>query len=85
MIPVGAVVLSELARSRGSLLDRELYENVKKVMEAFGVELSRSEFNKILMTLELRGYIRVEGVKRDARIVHLVRIPHHRPHTRQHG
>ena len=75
MIPVSAIVISELMRCRGSQLDRELYENVRKVVEAFGIELSRSEFNKILMTLELRGYVRVEAVKRESRIVYLVKTP----------
>ncbi len=74
MTPVAVILLSELSRLKGSATDRELYENVKKAAEAVGIEISRSDFTKLLMSLELRGYIRVEGIKKNSRMVHLVKI-----------
>lgn len=73
MTPVAIILLSELSRLKGSATDRELYENVKKAVESVGIDISRSDFTKLLMTLELRGYIRVEGIKRDSRMVHLAK------------
>lgn len=73
MTPVAVILLSELSRLKGSATDRELYENVKKATEAVGIEISRNDFMKLLMTLELRGYIRVEGIKKNSRMVHLVK------------
>lgn len=64
-------ILAELLK-RGTLTERELYESVRKIVESTGGDISRSEFLKMLMTLELRGYIRVEGARR---IVQLVRTP----------
>jgi len=57
------IILAELLR-KGATTERELYESVKKTVESVGGEVSRSEFTKLLMTLELRGYVRVEGARR---------------------
>lgn len=62
------IILSELMR-RGTLTEKELYESVKKIVESMGGEIKRSEFNKLLMTLELRGFIRVEGTKKIVELV----------------
>lgn len=63
------IILSELLR-KSMLTERELYESVKKIVEGMGGELPRNKFNKLLMTLELRGYLRVEGTKRIVQLVH---------------
>jgi hypothetical protein len=62
------IILAELLR-KGATTERELYESVKKAVESMGGEVSRSEFTKLLMTLELRGYIRVEGTRRIVQLV----------------
>jgi hypothetical protein len=62
------IILTELLR-KGATTERELYESVKKAVESMGGEVSRSEFTKLLMTLELRGYIRVEGTRRIVQLV----------------
>lgn len=63
------IVLAELLR-KGTTTERELYESVKKIVESMGGEISKSEFTKLLMKLELRGYLRIEGSRR---IVQLIR------------
>ncbi|MEM0344707.1 MAG: hypothetical protein QXP94_01285 [Thermofilaceae archaeon] len=65
------VILVELLK-RGTITEKDLYESVRKSVENAGGELSRSEFLKLLMTLELRGYVKVEGTRR---VVQLVRMP----------
>ncbi|MEM4018740.1 MAG: hypothetical protein QXG57_00765 [Thermofilaceae archaeon] len=65
------VILVELLK-RGTITEKDLYESVRKSVENAGGELSRSEFLKLLMTLELRGYVKVEGTRR---VVQLVRTP----------
>jgi len=75
MISPAIAVIAELIRARGTLIDKELYENVRNALNTFDMDISRKDFNKLLMTLELRGYIRVEGIKKEARIVHLVKVP----------
>jgi heme oxygenase len=57
------VILAELLR-KGTTTERELYESVKKIVESMGGEVTKSEFTKLLMTLELRGYLRIEGSRR---------------------
>lgn len=65
------VILVELLK-RGTITEKDLYESVRKSVENAGGELPRSEFLKLLMTLELRGYVKVEGTRR---VVQLVRMP----------
>ncbi|MEM0023201.1 MAG: hypothetical protein QXG48_00665 [Thermofilaceae archaeon] len=65
------VILVELLK-KGTITEKDLYESVRKSVENAGGELPRSEFLKLLMTLELRGYIKVEGTRR---VVQLVRTP----------
>ncbi|MEM0042396.1 MAG: hypothetical protein QXF46_03035 [Thermofilaceae archaeon] len=65
------VILVELLK-RGTITEKDLYESVRKSVENAGGELPRSEFLKLLMTLELRGYVKVEGTRR---VVQLVRTP----------
>ncbi|MEM1667376.1 MAG: hypothetical protein QXE91_00970 [Thermofilaceae archaeon] len=65
------VILVELLK-KGTITEKDLYESVRKSVENAGGELPRSEFLKLLMTLELRGYVKVEGTRR---VVQLVRTP----------
>ncbi|MDW8004891.1 MAG: hypothetical protein RMI04_08795 [Thermofilaceae archaeon] len=62
------IILAELLR-RGATTERELYESVKKALEPYGIDISRSEFSKLIMTLELRGYIRVEGARKIVQLI----------------
>ena len=66
-------LLTELKRKGGSAKDRELYENVKKLVEYRNGDLSFKEFNKILMLLEVRGFIRVDSIKKNLRMVYLTK------------
>jgi len=68
--PAHAIV-SELLK-RGAVPEKELYESVKRELEGLGLEMSRRDFLKALMMLELRGYIKVEGARR---VVQLIRTP----------
>lgn len=71
MTPTLHVILVELLK-KGTVTEKDLYESVRRAIENAGGELSRSQFLKLLMTLELRGYIKVEGTRR---VVQLVRTP----------
>ena len=66
-------LLTELKRQGGKVRDRELYENVKKLIEQSGGDISRTEFNKLLMMLEVRGYIRVEQIRKNSRMIYLAK------------
>lgn len=66
-------ILTVLKNHGGKLRDRELYENVKQLLEQEGVDLSRSQFNKLLMVLEVRGFIKVDQIKKNTRMVYLAR------------
>ena len=66
-------LLTELKRQGGKVRDRELYENVKKLVEQSGGDISRTEFNKLLMMLEVRGYIRVEQIRKNSRMIYLAK------------
>lgn len=66
-------VLSELKRNNGTLNDKDLYENVNKALKYVGQEISPKEFNKLLLILETRGYIRVEGSRKNMRIIKLLK------------
>lgn len=73
MFPLEALILAELARQKGVLRDKELYESIKKLASSFNEDVSQSRFYKALMMLELRGYVRVESIKKNSRIVYLVK------------
>ncbi|HDI32054.1 MAG TPA: hypothetical protein ENF80_04465 [Thermofilum sp.] len=73
MFPLEVLILAELARQKGALRDKELYENIKKLASSFNEDISQGRFRKALMMLEIRGYIRVESIKKSSRIVYLVR------------
>jgi len=75
MISPAVAIIAELIRAKGTLVDAELYDNVKAAMKAFDAEITWREFNKLLMTLELRGYISVESAKKGYKIVHLRKTP----------
>lgn len=69
MLPLHIVILRILKRSDGTATDKELFRAVKKVL---GDNVSRSQFNKMLMVLEVRGMVIVEPLKKDLKIVRLV-------------
>ncbi len=66
-------LLTELKRRGGSARDKELFEYVKKHLEYMGKDISKTEFVKALMTLEVRGFIRVEHIKKNTWMVYLVK------------
>jgi len=70
MLPLHIFILRELRKNNGTLTDKELYRIVRKI---YNENLSFSEFNKMLMTLEIRGKIIVEPLKRNLRIIRLAR------------
>ena len=71
MMPVHHLIIAELIR-KGAMPEKDLYESVRRIVEGSGGELPRSQFLKLLMTLELRGFIKIEGTRR---IVQLVKGP----------
>ncbi|MCC6004785.1 MAG: hypothetical protein LM590_10640 [Thermofilum sp.] len=66
-------ILSELKRNNGTSNDRDLFESVNKALKYVGQDISPKEFNKLLLVLETRGFIRVEGSRKNMRIVRLVK------------
>ncbi len=68
MLPLHIVILRILRRSNGTATDKELFRAVKKIL---GDDISRSQFNKMLMVLEVRGMVIVEPLKKDLKIVRL--------------
>ncbi|RLE59242.1 MAG: hypothetical protein DRJ35_06175 [Thermoprotei archaeon] len=66
-------LLTELKRKGGTAKDKELYENVKKLLEHSNGDISFSEFNKLLMILEVRGFIKVDHIKKNLRMVYLIK------------
>ena len=71
MLPPTVIIILELKRRKGSARDKDLYEAVKQILSSMSGDISFSQFNKILMTLELRGLIRVEPLKKNVRTVYL--------------
>lgn len=75
MMPLFTLLLIELIRVGGTAKDKDLYENLKKIVSAMNGEISYSTFNKTLMVLEIRGYVRVESIRRGTRMVYLIKKP----------
>ncbi len=74
-------ILAELIRMNGMARDKDLYESLKKIYEGINKEFSLSIYNKALMKLEIRGFIRVESIKRGSRMVYLVKNLNEESHT----
>lgn len=72
MLPPTVIIILELKRRKGSARDKDLYEAVKQILSSMSGDISFSQFNKMLMTLELRGLIRVEPLKKNVRTVYLM-------------
>lgn len=61
-------LITEILRRKGSVVrEQELYNALRSVRPS----TSFSEFNKALMTLEVRGVIEVDIAKRNTRIIKL--------------
>ncbi len=67
-MPLHIAILRALRRSNGTATDKELFRAVRKIL---GEDISRSQFNKTLMVLEIRGIVIVEPLKRELKIVRL--------------
>ncbi len=62
-------LIVETLRRRGSMVkEQELFNVLRSVRP----DLSFSEFNKALMTLEVRGVIEVDTARRSTRVIRLV-------------
>jgi len=68
MLPPYIALINELEKRRGVVKERELYNSLRD-----RYELSPKEFRRLLMVLELKGKIHVETIKREERIVYLIR------------
>ena len=66
-IPIRNQVL-EAIKQKESLTDKEL----EKLLTKGGVEITESEFNKVLMELEIMGLISVSWVTKENRRVEIV-------------
>ena len=73
MLPKTTIILAELIRVKGVSKDRDLYDSIKKILSSFNNDISYSEFNKALMALEIRGFIRVESIRKGTRMIYLVK------------
>ena len=66
-IPIRNQVL-EVIKQKEGLTDKEL----KKLLTKDGLEITESEFNKVLLDLEIMGLISVSWVTKDNRRVEIV-------------
>ena len=66
-IPIRNQVL-EAIKQKESLTDKEL----EKLLTKGGVEITESEFNKVLLDLEIMGLISVSWVTKDNRRIEIV-------------
>ncbi|RLF21963.1 MAG: hypothetical protein DRN15_03405 [Thermoprotei archaeon] len=67
-IPLDFVIIEILKRKQMPMRDIELYNALKS---SFG-DISFNELNKALMTLELRGLVEVDVMKKGVRVVRYV-------------
>lgn len=63
--PLFKIIIDELARHGGTITDSELYQSIKS---NYGLEISRTELLKALLTLEVRGYIIVNKIRKEYHI-----------------
>jgi len=64
--PLFKLVIDEIARHGGRITDQELYRVLR---EEYGLDVSMPELHKILLVLELRGFIVVSKVRREFSIM----------------
>ena len=64
MLPPYVEFWEELKRRGGIAKDRELYEIMRSRFN-----MSKKDYDRMLMILELRGYIHVEVLRKDERVV----------------
>ncbi|MCD6301574.1 MAG: ArsR family transcriptional regulator [Staphylothermus sp.] len=60
--PLFRLVLEELINKPSGLSEKDLYEIIKKEHR---YDVSKPELYEVLLRLELRGYIRVERIRKD--------------------
>lgn len=63
--PLFKIIIDELARHGGTITDPELYQSIKS---NYGFEISKAELLKALLTLEIRGYIAVNKIRKEYHI-----------------
>ena len=67
-LPITYLIV-ELLRKRDVVKDQELYSTLRSLVP----EISILEFNKALMVLELRGLIEVDAIKKDTKVIKLLK------------
>ncbi len=63
-------IFEYLETKGGSATDRELFEYLRKIFD-----ISRNEFQHIIMSLEIEGFISARSIKEDSKIIVLKRRP----------
>ncbi len=63
--PLFKIIIDELARHGGTITDSELLQSIKS---NYGFEVSSAELLKALLTLEIRGYIVVNKIRKEYQI-----------------
>jgi len=58
-----------ILKKNKQMIDKQLYDVLRK----FAHEVTWSDFNRVLMVLELRGYVRVVTMSKSRRYVELIR------------
>ncbi len=69
--PLPIMIIEILKKRRNSIRDKELYNELVKLI---GHEISEKDFNRALMILEIRKMIYVETIKKDLRLIHPLNI-----------
>jgi len=66
------VLIADVLRRRGtSVSDRELYNELSRIL---GFRVSEKDFNRALMILEIRKVVYVENIKKNLRLVHPLKL-----------
>jgi len=68
LLPPYIELWEELKRRGGIAKDSELFKILRS-----RYDISRREYNKLLMMMELRGYIHVEYLKKNERLIRALR------------
>lgn len=65
-VPISYVVMEKVRKLNAPIVEDDLYKEVQKSVK---YEVSRKDFLKALMSLEIRGIISVSLIKEDTRMI----------------
>jgi len=69
--PLPVLIADVLRRKGTSVSDRELYNELSRIL---GFRVPEKDFNRALMILEIRKVVYVENIKKNLRLVHPLKL-----------